>query len=616
MKTKITLRLAVIMIIFAMILVVSQSYNLRQNGINDSLSEARAIAEVTKSGLTAHMVNGNMNQKNIFIKSLSEAKNIQKLWIVRGKNVIKQFGKDPQQLTIPRDNIDKQVLKTGQMQYEIDEHLSKTLLRVTIPYKATDSTSINCISCHHVKYGDTLGAVSVVLDISDLKSAGINNTMIIVTITIFALLVIVFFVIKLIIPYLEILETLNERFALAMNGSFKRIELDLFHRDEVKEIITKYNLLVDNLMKMFNEIDSKLRIFLNKNAKDKSSENPLIEVNDIITNLSYIYQFKKEIQLDLHKEDIYNRLGQIFLNKFNLKYVNILEINEMLKVSKVYSHGNLDFCTDKILSNPKDCRVYRNANDVHSVEFQKACPCFASDDYFYYCIDIEIGKASKLIFNFIFETEKELDQCKTELVNIKNYISETAPEIETRILFQALEETALRDTLTGLYNRRFLDEHTKTLIPQAIREKFNIGVLMLDMDHFKAVNDEYGHDIGDKILKEFARVVKENTRESDIVVRFGGEEFIVLLVGIKSEDDTIRIANKIREAVANNEVDVYAGSTMKKTVSIGVSMFPDDSSSFNSVLKFADLALYDAKDTGRNKVVRYVQNEKDALELF
>lgn len=84
------------------------------------------------------------------------------------------------------------------------------------------------------------------------------------------------------------------------------------------------------------------------------------------------------------------------------------------------------------------------------------------------------------------------------------------------------------------------------------------------MDHFKAVNDEYGHDIGDKVLKEFARIVKENVREADIVVRFGGEEFLVLLVGVTSEEAALEVANKLREKVADNVIDVYAGATMQK----------------------------------------------------
>ena len=180
----------------------------------------------------------------------------------------------------------------------------------------------------------------------------------------------------------------------------------------------------------------------------------------------------------------------------------------------------------------------------------------------------------------------------------------------------ALKDSAFRDGLTGLYNRKFLDEHTKKLIPQAKRDEFSVGVLMLDMDHFKAVNDEYGHDIGDKVLKELALILVDTVRESDLVIRYGGEEFIVLLVGVNSEQDAINVAHKIGQKVRENEIDVYAGAKLKKTVSIGLSMFPADSTNFNSVMKNADIALYEAKSTGRDRLVRFKEEQVSSVDLF
>ena len=136
------------------------------------------------------------------------------------------------------------------------------------------------------------------------------------------------------------------------------------------------------------------------------------------------------------------------------------------------------------------------------------------------------------------------------------------------------------------------------------------------MDHFKSVNDEYGHDIGDKVLKELARVLTENVRESDLVVRYGGEEFIILLVNIAGDEEALMVANKIKQKVAENEIDVYAGSKLKKTISIGLSMYPKDSSSFDSVIKNADIALYEAKHKGRNQVIRFKEEQITSVELF
>jgi diguanylate cyclase (GGDEF)-like protein len=228
----------------------------------------------------------------------------------------------------------------------------------------------------------------------------------------------------------------------------------------------------------------------------------------------------------------------------------------------------------------------------------------------------EITKNINLVINFVLDTKEELESLKDNISFIKSYISESIPSIEVKLLMQALQESAFTDGLTGLYNRKFLEEHSKKLIPQAKRDNFNIGVLLLDMDHFKAVNDEYGHDIGDKVLKELSRILTETLRESDVIVRYGGEEFVVLLVNIKTEEDALTVANKIREKVKENEIDVYAGSKLRKTISIGLSMFPHDSSNFDSVIKNADIALYEAKSKGRDQVVRFTPESISSVDIF
>ncbi len=414
------------------------------------------------------------------------------------------------------------------------------------------------------------------------------------------------------------MELISNRIDAASNGVFQNITTiqDSNAPKETKELINKYNLLTDSLMNTFTDIDNKLKIFVGQSNDMSNQMNPLAEASNIINNLSYIYQFKKEIQLDKTKFEIYRRMCQIFHNQFNLNNINIVEITNNETAEKVYQLGDLDFCTKIILRDPQECRVSRNTNNVSSVDFQNACPCFESNDYLYVCIDIEVGQNSKIIFNFILKDMDEMNNFKKNQLFIESYIKEVAPEIEVKRLLQALENSALKDGLTGLYNRRFLDEHLKKLIPRAKREDLSIAFLMLDMDHFKAVNDEYGHDIGDKVLITFANTVQENIRESDIAVRFGGEEFLVLLIGVQSEDDAIKIANKIREKVAENEIDVYAGSTLRKTTSIGISMYPKDSTSVVKVMKFADLALYEAKTSGRNQVKRYMESPSDNLELF
>ncbi len=265
---------------------------------------------------------------------------------------------------------------------------------------------------------------------------------------------------------------------------------------------------------------------------------------------------------------------------------------------------------------PEECRASRTKNDVVSIDFHNSCPYFQNDKKFHYCINIDLAKNLQLIINFVCDSKEELESLKDKIVFIKSYITEATPSLEVKLLMKALQDSAFKDGLTGLYNRKFLEEHSKKLIPQAIRENIKIGVLMLDMDHFKAVNDEYGHDIGDKVLRELSYILTSTVRDSDVVIRYGGEEFIVLLVGVKSEEEALLVANKIGKRVRENEIDVYAGNKLRKTISSGLSMFPDDSRSLDSVIKNADIALYEAKNSGRDKVVRFHEDQVTSVDLF
>jgi diguanylate cyclase (GGDEF)-like protein len=161
----------------------------------------------------------------------------------------------------------------------------------------------------------------------------------------------------------------------------------------------------------------------------------------------------------------------------------------------------------------------------------------------------------------------------------------------------------LQDAMTGLKNRRFLEEYIDTLIATVQRQKTNISILMLDLDYFKMVNDTYGHDAGDTVLKSLAKILKQSVRASDIVIRYGGEEFLILLQNT-SGDAADQVAEKIRASVEAMKIPV-GGTTLQKTISIGIADFPNDSETFWQAVKYADVALYQAKETGRNRWLRF-----------
>ena len=604
----------ILIVLISLTITILSLYNLRTAGIKSALHNAESISEVVKSGLTSHMINNNMDHVKTFMNSVAEIKNIDELWLVRSPFVDDQFGNKNR--NIPRDDLDKQVLNSGKMAYSIDESITKTLVRVTIPYNAVAEKGVDCLKCHQVNQGTTLGAVSLVLDISVIKEIGIKSLYIISFLILATIIIFLIYSRKILTPYFSLYNNFRKNMEEASKGKYVKIIPPEGLSRDMQNITDDYN----NVMSVFKEtagdIEKKLQGFVGHQISSKN-KNPLTKSKDIINNLSDLYQFKKQVELDNTKAEIYTRLAQILINKFDVKTFTFIEIDSLKqKMQKVQEVGESFYCSKIMADNPEECRVARTKNDVISIDFHNSCPYFENKEKFYYCINIDVTKNLQLIINFVCESKNELELLKNKIIFIKSYIAEAAPSLEVKLLMRALKDSAFRDGLTGLYNRKFFEENSKKLIPQAMRENLNIGVLMLDMDHFKAVNDEYGYDIGDKVLKELSDILINTVRDSDLVVRYGGEGFIILLVGVKTEEAAMAVANKIGKRVRENEIDVYAGNKLKKTVSLGLSMFPQDSKSFDSVVKNADIALYEAKNGGRDKVVRFTEDQVSSVDLF
>lgn len=617
MKKRIIVQFSIMIICIALIITSMIAYNLRETGLSSSINTAKSISEVVKNGLTSHMINGNMDQRDTFINAISNMSNVKQLWFVRANAVTEQYGAGQENEKI-RDQIDNRVIRTGKMEYKLYENFAtnETVMRVTIPYLANTEGNVNCLNCHNVKYGETLGAVSIELDINDLKQVGLKSIYFLIGITLGSMLLVIFITSNILKPYIQLFEKIAVSIKEAINGRFIQVKKPYKLSSDMILFTNDFNMLLESYKATFDDIDKKLKYFIGQTTS-KENKTPLDESKLIITNLSNLYQFKKEIEQDQTKEEIFDRLVQVLKNQFHQKHFTIYQTNLKEEVREIVSQvGVLNFCCPSNMSNPALCRSARTNNDVVSVDFHNPCPCFTHNDYYYYCTSTNINKNTIIVINFVLETKEELQYVKDNIAFIKSYINEAAPSIEVKILLQALKDSAFRDGLTGLYNRKFLDEYIKKALPQVLRDNKKLAVLMLDMDHFKSVNDEYGHDIGDLVLKELGYILIQNVRESDLVIRFGGEEFIVILNNIDSIDSALLVANKIREQVAQNEIDVYAGTKLRKTVSIGLSMFPDDGKTFDSVCKNADIALYEAKNKGRNQVVVFNESQVSSIDLF
>lgn len=171
------------------------------------------------------------------------------------------------------------------------------------------------------------------------------------------------------------------------------------------------------------------------------------------------------------------------------------------------------------------------------------------------------------------------------------------------------------DPLTNLTNRMSFQEEMKTFIPLALREKMKIGTILINIDRFKAVNDEHGDEFGDQFLIEYANTIKRIIRISDMAIRFGGGEFLVLLINVDTEERTLEIAQRLKENLADTYLETVNGDKFKKSVCIGVSMFPEDSSDIHDVVKHCETSLSDARDQGRGIIQRYKKDD-DFIDLF
>jgi diguanylate cyclase (GGDEF)-like protein len=157
--------------------------------------------------------------------------------------------------------------------------------------------------------------------------------------------------------------------------------------------------------------------------------------------------------------------------------------------------------------------------------------------------------------------------------------------------------TASIDGLSGLLNRRSWYEKSQKIFEL----KDDVSFFMLDIDFFKKINDNYGHDTGDAVIKRISEILLEQTRDQDIVGRLGGEEFGVLLIN-SDENEVMKVAQRIRMAVEKETIS-HNSHTINATVSMGISIKNKDTKDFKEFIKAADLNLYKAKESGRNKVV-------------
>ena len=556
---KVIFIVTIMLILLSLSTIINVALNLKDFGIKNSIEKSNSIAEAVRDGLTAHMINGAMNNKELFLENMSRHQNVKNLRVLRSKSVIEQFPMNVNNTYVYND-MEKQVLETRKSITKIVENSKNLVMNVTIPYIATSHSTPNCLNCHtNVKEGDVLGIISMDVDLDSVKDEGIAIITKIIAITLIFLIIAIFTARHLIRPYVKLFEDLELGIDKAYKGDFSY------------KVTTNLSDDAGKVAKRLNE-------------------------------LSDIFRFKKTIELDATKQDIYNRLAHILINHLNIKFFIIFEINNSKKEKKVVYKTEHKWDENFINSNISLCRAYRTSNEVYSTEFYKICESCFCENVEMLCLPFVINDGYSLLLHIRCDSREDVEIIKESIAVIKNYFDIAQPVLESKLLMNILKDSSLKDSLTGLYNRRYLDE----FIDEIHDSDKVLSILMLDVDYFKQINDKYGHDMGDKVLKGIADVLKSNIKGSDLAIRFGGEEFLIMLFNITPEN-AIKKANEIRIEFSK-KVFKSADESFSKTLSIGLSHYPNQSNTIWHTIKYADVALYEAKNSGRNRVIEFKES--------
>ncbi|UCV13249.1 diguanylate cyclase [Dechloromonas denitrificans] len=589
------------------VLVAISLYAFRSFSIASATEHIRTAGEIVRVHLTESMINGVIDKRERFLQRLVEVQGLKSARVVRSPEVEKQFGKG---LTVESaaDEIERTVLAEGKPRFELITQGDETIFRGTIPYIATSSGNPNCLQCHKVSEGAVLGAVSMSMSIDALKEKALITVAGITGAVMAFVILMVLLLRRLLRPISDTANAVEDAVQHALRGDFKA-HVEKRTDDEIGQIATDMNRLLTFLDDGLNRIGSNVARLTERTPAP--GENLLTATIDMVEGLTRAAHFKQAIEEDEVKTEIYQRLSNTLKSEFGLQEFSLYEISSNKKQMKgIMVDGEVAdtcrWCDPQILVRPEACRVRRTGHVVDGITTPDICTSFRPPaeigERHHVCFPViqsgSVGSVVQLI-----ASPAQQEKLKSQIPFINVYLRETAPVLETKRLMESLRDSTLRDPMTGLNNRRFLEEYVETLVASVQRKRTHAAILMLDLDYFKMVNDTYGHDAGDAVLKALSTVLKQSVRSSDLVIRYGGEEFLIILIDSQG-DAAGQVAENIRAAIENLKVQV-AGTVLQKTISIGISDFPTDSDTFWQAVKFADVALYQAKEQGRNRVVRF-----------
>ncbi len=607
LQTKTLLALASVMLVLIFVITLASLASFRDFSIRAATEQTRTAAEMIRVALTESMLNGTIHERDSLLNRIAQIDGLDEARVIRGPLVQKQFG-DGLTIEATTDTTDYQVLNTGKSVYTLVGGYLSSEFRATVPYIASSKGDVNCLNCHAVPEGSVLGAVTLTASIKHMRTAALLTIVVLVGATALFSVISLLFLRRLLQPLVTTASEIEQAVRQAKTGDFS-VRVQQRSNDEIGAIARHFNSLSEGITTKLSEIRHNVAHLIQ--SQPMVNGDLLADTANTVSGLVKVSQFKQAIEEDETSEEVYQRICEVIQHEFNFTSNSIYEVDETKKQLNVISVNNIaqapiEWCNSDITDKCMACRAVRTGHCIDGTENTLICRSFSNEarqnGKYYLCLPVIQSGGVGSVIQLVLEA-KDLKRAMDAKPLIESYLREAAPVLQAKSLMASLRESTLNDAMTGLRNRRFLEEYSETLVSQCKRRGTSMTLIMMDLDYFKKVNDTYGHDVGDSILIDLANILKAHVRESDLVIRYGGEEFLIILPDTNSEDGLL-VAEKIRVAVENFQFK--AGSVLiNKTISAGVADYPSDGQAFWQVLKYADVSLYAAKDAGRNQVVRF-----------
>ena len=322
--------------------------------------------------------------------------------------------------------------------------------------------------------------------------------------------------------------------------------------------------------------------------------------------IASLNRFSEAVTQCTSEVEVYDLLLHSLKERFQPRHVIIFKLNQAenyLEAAATLVPLAKEVGAWPVIEEPHNCKAVRTGRSfvVNDVQVEPLCPSkfVLPAEGSYYCGPLIAGGI--IIGSVRMEAAKDLWTPDRQRL-LESYLSGAASALSNLRLLDRMKQQANIDMLTGLYNRRFLEDYARKLFAIARRRAQPVGMIMLDLDRFKSFNDVYGHEIGDRILRHFAKTVTASMRETNLAARYGGEEFIVILPDTSAKSSTL-VAERIRKAVMSMVVPSNTEKPLPQlTVSIGVAAFPEHGQTLEEIIQASDKALYESKRSGRNRV--------------